>query len=334
VETEHQLADDSLSRTQFDGLLASGERSTEGETPAKERARSIRAYDFRHPSKLSKEQLRTMQMVFESFARNVGTGISATLRAQVNLAVISVQQSVFDEYARGLRATTLLHLLSVDPLPGTIVFEYDLGTAFVMLDRLLGGVGKAPTQEREVTDIESMLLQTISGIFVDGLSAAWQHIVPMEAKLLRLEYSPRYLQIAPLNEPVALVLFDLRVGERQTTMSMCIPYSVLEPISADLNLQSLFVTAMKESDPAHVSAPPRLRQVTIPVVATLGSTSLSLGEVNDLQEDDVIRLDGLASEPIVVTINKRPTFVARPGLAHRGLAVQILGVLPDEDAER
>jgi flagellar motor switch protein FliM len=330
------LADDALTQTQLDALLAAGERSAEDETPVKERSRSIRAYDFRHPSKLSKEQLRTMQMVFESFARSVGTGISATLRSQVSVAVISVQQSVFDEYARGLRATTLLHLVSVDPLPGTIVFEYDLGTAFVMLDRLLGGLGRAPAQEREVTDIEAMLLQTISGIFIDGLSAAWQHIVPMEAKLLRLEYSPRYLQIAPLNEPVALILFDLRVGERQTTMSMCIPYSVLEPISADLNLQSLFVAAMKESDAdsAQVSAPPRLRQVTIPVVATLGSTTLSLGDVNDLQEDDVIRLDGLASEPIVVTINKRPTFVARPGLAHRGIAVQILGVLPDEDAER
>jgi flagellar motor switch protein FliM len=330
------LADEALTPSQLDALLAPGTRAAEDEAPTKERSRSIRAYDFRHPSKLSKEQLRTMQMVFESFARNVGTSLSATLRSQVNIAVISVQQSVFDEYARGLRATTLLHLVSVDPLPGTIVFEYDLGTAFVMLDRLLGGVGKAPTQEREVTDIETMLLQTISSTFIDGLSTAWQHIVPMEAKLVRLEYSPRYLQIVPLNEPVALVLFDMRVGERQTTMSMCLPYSVLEPISADLNLQSLFVSAMKEadSDPSKVSAPPRLRQVTIPVVATLGTTSLSLGEVNDLQEDDVIRLDGLASEPIVLTINKRPTFVARPGLARRGIAVQILGVLSDEDAER
>src|SRR6185437_4954081 len=185
AETENRLADDALTQTQLDALLASGERSVEDETSTKERSRSIRAYDFRHPSKLSKEQLRTMQMVFENFARNVGTSISVTLRSQVTLAVISVQQSVFDEYARGLRATTLLHLVSVDPLPGTIVFEYDLGTAFVMLDRLLGGVGKAPAQEREVTDIETMLLQTISAIFIDGISTAWQHIVPMEAKLVR-----------------------------------------------------------------------------------------------------------------------------------------------------
>lgn len=329
------MADEALTQTQIDALLARAVGGGDDDAAGKERFRSIRTYDFRHPSKLSKEQLRTMQMVFEAFARTVSAGLSAMLRTQVHIVVVSVQQAVFDEYARGLRATTLLHLASVEPLPGTIVFEYDLGTAFVMLDRLLGGIGRAPTQEREVTDIETMLLQTISGTFINGLSEAWQHLIPMEAKLLRLEYSPRYLQIAPLNEPVALVLFDLRVAERQTTMSMCIPYSVLEPISADLNVQSLFVAAMKDedNDAARAAGAGRLRQVTIPLVATLGSTTLGLGEVNDLQVDDIIRLDCLAAEPIIVTVNKRPTFVARPGLARQGMAVQILGVLPDEDTE-
>jgi len=324
---------DALSQNQIDALLAQAIGGAEDDSPSKERFRSIRSYDFRHPSKLSKEQLRTLQMVFESYSRTVGTTLSAVLRSQVHIALVSVQQAVFDEYARGLPATTLLHLASVEPLPGSIIFEYDLGTAFVMLDRLLGGIGKAPAQEREVTDIETVLLQTMAGTFIDSFSEAWQHIIPIQTKLLRLEYTPRYLQTVPMNEPVVLILFDLRIMERQTTMSMCIPYSVLEPIAADLNVQSMFLAAQKEdSGMESEDAPGRLRRVTIPLVAMLGSTTLSVGEVNDLQLGDVIRLNGQATEPIIVSVNKKPTFVARPGLSRQGMAVQVLGVLPDEDA--
>ncbi len=325
---------EALSQNQIDALLAQATGGVEDDATAKERFRSIRSYDFRHPSKLSKEQLRTLQMVFESYSRTVGTSLSAVLRSQVHIALVSVQQAVFDEYARGLPATTLLHLASVEPLPGNIIFEYDLGTAFVMMDRLLGGQGKAPTQERDVTDIETILLQTMASTFIESFSEAWHHILPIHAKLVRLEYTPRYLQTVPMNEPVVLILFDLRIMERQTTMSMCIPYSVLEPIAADLNVQSLFMGSNKEEELGveSMDAPGRLRQVTIPLVAMLGSTMLGLGVINDLQPDDVIRLDGLASEPIIVTVNKKPTFVARPGLARQGIAVQILGVLPDEDA--
>ena len=324
---------DALSQNQIDALLAQAIGGDDGDAAGKERFRSIRTYDFRHPSKLSKEQLRTLQMVFESYSRTVGTALSAVLRSQVHIALVSVQQAVFDEYARGLPATTLLHLASVEPLPGNIIFEYDLGTAFLMMDRLLGGIGKAPAHEREVTDIETILLQTMAGTFIESFSEAWQHLVPIQTKLLRLEYTPRYLQTVPMNEPVVLILFDLRIMERQTTMSMCIPYSVLEPIAADLNVQSMFMAAQKEdSEVESADAPSRLRQVTIPLVALLGSTTLSLGVINDLQADDVIRLDGLATEPIIVSVNKKPTFVARPGLARQGMAVQVLGVLPDEDA--
>ena len=209
------MPDDVLTQNEIDALLAQAMGITEapGETP--ERFRSVRPYDFRHPSKLSKEQRRTLQLIFASFARTVATNLSATLRSQVHLALVSIQQAVFEEYERDLASSTLLNLATAAPLPGTFVYEYDLSTAFLMLDRLLGGEGLASEQDREVTEIEEVLLQTISGIFLNAFSEAWAHLVPIQANLLRLEYTPRFLQIAPQNEPVVLLLFDLRVLERQ-----------------------------------------------------------------------------------------------------------------------
>lgn len=325
------MPEDLLSQNEIDALFSELTRSTdEAAEVTQERFRSVRPYDFRHPSKLSKDQLRTLQMIFEGFARQASSSLSGLLRSQVHVALVSIEQSVYDDYVRALPQRTLLNLATADPLPGTFVFEYDIGTALVIVDRLLGGVGKAAGQDRAITDIEEALLQSIATVLLEAMTEAWAHLVPLEAKLQRLEYSPRFLQIAPQNEPVLLLLFDLRVHERQTTVSMCIPYSVIEPISSDLTVQTLFNAVQREVTPEEsAEVRMRLQRVTVPLAAVLGTTELPVATVNDFQAGDVIRLDGLATDPLVLTVNKKPTYVARPGLVRQGIAVQIVGVLHD-----
>lgn len=330
------MAEDLLSQNEIDALFSELTRSEDADTEmTQERFRSVRPYDFRHPSKLSKDQLRTLQMIFEGFARLTSSNLSGLLRSQIHVALVSIEQSVFDDYARALPQRTLLNLATAEPLPGTFVFEYDTSTALLIVDRLLGGVGKIPAQERAITDIEEALLQSIATIFLDALSEVWAHIIPMQAKLQRLEYSPRFLQIAPPNEPVLLLLFDLRVHERQTTISMCIPYSVIEPIASDLTMQTLFKAVQREvTEEESADVARRLQRVTVPLVALMGTTQLPVATVNDLHIGDVLRLDGLAADPLVVTVNNKPTYVARPGLVRHGIAVQILGILHDGDEPR
>lgn len=325
------MPEDLLSQNEIDALFSELTRSPdEAAEVTQERFRSVRPYDFRHPSKLSKDQLRTLQMIFEGFARQASSSLSGLLRSQVHVALVSIEQSVYDDYVRALPQRTLLNLATADPLPGTFVFEYDIGTALVIVDRLLGGVGKAAGQDRAITDIEEALLQSIATVLLEAMTEAWAHLVPLEAKLQRLEYSPRFLQIAPQNEPVLLLLFDLRVHERQTTVSMCIPYSVIEPISSDLTVQTLFNAVQREVTPEEsAEVRMRLQRVTVPLAAVLGTTELPVATVNDLQAGDVIRLDGLATDPLVLTVNKKSTYVARPGLVRHGIAVQIVGVLHD-----
>lgn len=329
------MPDNTLSQNEIDALFSELNRGPETEaSEASERFRSVRPYDFRHPSKLSKEQLRTLQMIFETFARLASTNLSGTLRVQTQMTLVSVEQTVFDDYVRALAAKTLLNLASIEPLPGTFVFEYDLGTALVMVDRLLGGTGKAVQGDHDITEIEEVLLQSVAQVFLSAFGEAWEHLSQLRPGLQRLEYSPRFLQIAPLNEPVVLLLFDLRVGDRQASMSMCIPYSVIEPIASDLNVQTLFMAPQGGGSDDEGGNDAHLQRVAIPLVAELGTTSLPLATVNGLQVGDVLRLDGLASDPLIVSVNKRPTFVARPGLARQGLAIQILGVLHDGEVPR
>jgi len=125
---------------------------------------------------------------------------------------------------------------------------------------------------------------------------------------------------------------SIRVLGRSTTLSMCIPYPVLEPIANELNVQTVFAAGPRDlgTEQEMADAPQRLQRVTVPITVLLGTTELPLGDVVNLQLDDIIRLDGLASDPLTVTVNKKPTFYARPGLRRYGVGVQIVGIVPDE----
>lgn len=182
------MIDNALTQNEIDSLLAQA-MGTGEETAVPEKFLSIRPYDFRRPSKLSKDQIRTLQLIFGNFARLSSTVLSGALHTQVHMAVVSIQQAVFDEYTRGLPPVTTLHLSTVDPLPGTFVFEIDMNTAFLMLDLLLGGVGTAEQPDHELTDIEEILLRSISNMILSAFADCWAHIVQITPRLQRVEYS-------------------------------------------------------------------------------------------------------------------------------------------------
>ena len=326
------MIDNALTQNEIDSLLAQAMGQDGPETAQAEKFLSVRPYDFRRPSKFSKDQLRTLQLIFGNFARLSSTLLTRALHTQAHLALVSIQQAVFDEYTRGLPPLTLLNLVTADPLPGTFVFETDLNTAYMMLDLLAGGVGLAEQPDREMSDLEEVLMRSVTGMLLNAFADCWAYIAKLDVKLQRIEYSLRFVQIAPATEPVLLLLFDLRILNRQTTISMCIPFNVLEPLAPELNMQLLFAAPQRdglrsqEGSETHLG----LQKVQVPVVAMLGSTVLPLAKVNDLQLGDVIRLDGPASDPILVSVDQKPKFVARPGQGQHAIGVQILGVLPDE----
>src|SRR5688500_15068509 len=132
-------------------------------------------YDFRRPDKFSKDQLRTMQMLHETFARLAGSALSAYLRAPVNIDLISLEQVPYEEYLRSIQQS-VFSVMSLPPLTGQAVLELEFGLVFTMIDRLLGGPGKA-INRTVLTDIERPLVrQTIEKMF-HALKSAWEGVV-------------------------------------------------------------------------------------------------------------------------------------------------------------
>src|SRR3712207_3062424 len=115
-------------------------------------------YDFRRPIKLSREHVRTLQLAFETYARSCGTLLTTRLRADSSVSLVAVEQLTYDEYITSLSGSTVIALVNLDPLPGTVLLEMSSAITMTSIDHLLGGPG-GPQPDRPLTEVEMPLLR-------------------------------------------------------------------------------------------------------------------------------------------------------------------------------
>src|SRR5215211_110975 len=140
--------------------------------PSANDGRNVKLYDFRRPDKFSKEHIRAIQNIHETFARVTASSLSSYLRSTTTVSLSSIEQVVYDEYIHQLSNPTLVNLVELQPLSGRIVVEMNMNLGLAMLDRMMGGPGQVAARP-ELTDIEMALLRSLGGTVSAGLRDGW-----------------------------------------------------------------------------------------------------------------------------------------------------------------
>jgi flagellar motor switch protein FliM len=263
-------------------------------------------------------------------------GFARELRTHVQISLTSVEQSTFEEYVRVLsdKTTPVLNIVSAEPLLGSLVFEYSMELGSVMIDHLLGGTGATGYTERAVTEIEEILLRSMGEIFTTAYGDAWTDLIPITPALQRIEYTPRFLQVASLAAPVLVVIFDVRMDERSYEMSLCLPYAMIESEVGKLNMQALFMAAPGQAESQKVPEQ-NLVGVRVPLAVELGQAEIPFGAIAGLAVGDLVRLNAHKQDPVLVRVNGLPAFLGRPGLlAGDRVGVQVLTTIKTEEETR
>lgn len=335
-----------LSQEEIEALLASLSASEEGgpastsATPSTptvgagkvERRAPIayEVYDFRRPDKFSKDQLRTMQMLHETFARLFSSTLSAYLRTPVHIDLISVEQIPYDEYIRAI-TNSLINIFSMQPLSGQALLEIEFDVVISMIDRLLGGPGTIVKRPQPaLTDIERPLVENVVNRALGSLRTAWEGLVGFTPVHEGMETSAQFVQIVPPNDIVVSILFEIRVGETHGAMSLCIPYLLLKPILSKLSAQRWFSGSKRTSFQHKAVIAQQVQHTRVPLVAVLGTTRLMLRQVLDLKEGDVIILNRRTNEPVDIMVGNKVKFRAKPGMRGKHVVVQIEGIVANK----
>jgi len=326
-----------LSQDEIDALLtaiSTGEVDTTDYSAAKEQ-RKVKIYDFRRPDKFSKDQIRTLQMMHETFARLTTTALSAQLRALVSVHVASVDQLTYEEFIRSIPNPTTLAVINMDPLKGSAVLEIDPSITFTIIDKLFGGMGESAKISRELTDIELSVMEGIIVRILGNLREAWSNVIDLRPRLGNIETNPQFAQIVPPNDMVVLITLETKVGEVEGMTNLCIPYITIEPVISKLSAQYWYSSIRKgATDENMVIIQNRLENVELPIVAEIGEVEITMQEILELSVGDVVKLPYTSvNSDMVLRVGGRKKYKCRPGLIGSRVAIQIgdkIEDIPDE----
>lgn len=325
-----------LSQSEIEELLAAmpggaGGAAVAVQAPASDRA--VRVWDFRKPDKFSKDHLRSLLALHQNFARIVATALSARVRTSVTIKVTSVDQGLYEEYIELLPEESIVNVVSMRPLEGNILLEFQPELAMVMIDRLLGGTGAGADSDHEMTDIEMALVRNIGRTLLESLREAWVNLHDVDPHIEDISTSPHLVQIASPKDIVVIVLLEVQIGDRLGTISMCIPQLVLEPLMHRLSAQVWVVSSRRRPVTPEMREQllNGLRRSAVRVTAVLGETDITIDDVLRLQTGDVLMLGTDAVETVRLRVGDQDTFIGMPGLVRGRLAVKITGIEEDSD---
>jgi flagellar motor switch protein FliM len=316
-----------LSQDEIDQLLtaiSSGDIETEEVHKATDQ-RKIRIWDFKRPDKFSKEQMRSVQVIHDTFARLTTTSLSAQLRSLAQVHVASVDQLTYEEFTRSIPNPTTLAIINMDPLHGSAILEVDPAITFTIIDLLFGGQGEGIKVTRELTDIESSVMEGVIVRFLGNMREAWSQVIDLRPRLGNIDTNPQFASIVPPNEMVLLVTLETKIGDVEGMMNICIPYITIDAISPKLSQQYMYSTIRRGGSTENLNIiRERLMQMEVPIVVEIGQMDIRIKDVLALQVGDVVRLPNVrVGDPFRLKIVNKPKFLCKPGVVNKKYAVQV-----------
>lgn len=324
---------DILSQEEIDKLLqamANGEEQIIDKTSIEQKRFS--SYDFARPSKFNKEQLRTLEVIFESFARMASSFFTGYLRTSTTIDVLGSEQVTYGEFNNSLLNPVVLGIIDFSPFKGNILVDLSTVVGYSMLDRIMGGLGEPIINKRDFTEIEVILLTRIMRELVGILKDPWSQVCDVNPSLEKIETNSQFAQVMSPNEMIALITLNVKIGEIEGLLNFCIPHIVIEPIAGSLNTKHWFESTVKDGDDIYrPSVEKQVEQAHLAVSVIVGKTHITVNEFINIQVGDVIPLDSYVTSDFKVNVGDITKFYAKPGVNRGKNAIQITSIIGKEE---
>ena len=245
-----------LSQNEIDSLLqalSSGELDADDINSIDER--SAKSYDFRRPAKFSKEHLRTLEIIFEHYGRLLSTNLPVYLRKNIQVSVVNSEACTFSEFSTALANPVLLAVVNFDPLGGNVLLEIAANLGYAIIDRMLGGQGNPLDKSRDFSEIERSIIDKIITVCVQLLREPWKNVTEINPYLERVETNPQFAQIIAPSEMIAIVTINVKIGDVEGLMNVCLPYFTLESVMDKLNTKYWFANMKDNSGEMAIITP-------------------------------------------------------------------------------
>ena len=321
-----------LSQNEIDSLLkalSSGELDVDEIKDDNEK--QVKNYDFARPAKFSKEHLRTIEIIFEHYGRLLSTNLPVYLRKNVQVEVMSSEAVTYSEFANALSNPVLLGIVNFAPLNNNIIIEIAENVGFTIVDRMRGGQGAPLDKAREFSEIELLLIERIYNVCVNLLVEPWASVCELTPRLELIETNSQYAHIISPTEMIALITLNIKIGDVEGLINICLPYITLESVMDKLNTKYWYSSLQEKDEQQYTETIEALiARAPMPIKAVLGNSSISVNDFLGLQVGDIIRLDTKVDQDLSVYVGNIKKFTALPGASGDNYAVRVTSVIREE----
>ena len=326
-----------LSQSQIDALL---KKMASGGEDVQEEKQKIKEYDFKSPKKFTKEQLKAMERLYETFSRMLASYFSGLLRTVCEITVVQIEEQRYYEYNNALPDTALVGLVEMRPENkryegSTFIMDMSTSLGFYFIDKVLGGPGTGFNLSRDYTDIEITILGNIIGKITERLQETWQNNLPIEAKLAEIQTNARLLQIFAPEDVVLIVILNVKLGNQvEGNLNICMPAEFLESVMHTFSLRYARPAKHQDRDKEEQKKRIILENVCesdMELRVIFDRFQLELRDIMSLQPDDVIPLAKRVDSDVLITVDQIPWFTAKLGQTKQKKAVRLNDIVNGDE---
>jgi len=323
-----------LSQSEIDALLSAlsgGDASAVAVEPMNS-AKVATPYNFKRPSKFSKEHLRSLEIIFDNFARMASSFLSGYLRTPSTIAVANAEQLTYFDFNSSLANPIILSIIDFNPLNGSIMLDLSPSVGYSIIDRILGGPGLAVGKLREFSEIEKILIERVVSQLITFLAEPWSNVADLRPSLEKIETNSQFAGLISPSEIIALITMNIKIGSMEGFMCFCIPHFVIEPVMEKLNTKYRFGIMESDDRPdVRGQMEARLEKAYVPVTAVIGKTNITVSDFISLQTGDIIPLDSFLDSDLNVMVGSLHKFEGKPGISRGRNAIQISSIVKKEE---
>ena len=312
-----------LSQSQIDELLNnlnSGEVDIK-EIESQSKEKKIKEYDFRSPKKVTKETIKLLNGIYESYCRNISSNLTSMLRLMCDVTVEQIEESIFHEYNNALDDYVLMGLIDVKYPDGTvsdnqILMEVSKSLSFVIIDRLLGGSGEESNYVRDYTDIELTLLSNLFKQIIPQMGSSWEGTIDLKTEFSKIETNSRFIQSVNYNDTVLIIVLNATLNQATGKITICIPSNILDEVFKKASIFSKN-NKRKNSDINYENQKEiimdTIKVSKLIVSGVLGKTEATLSDILNMQINDVIMLDKSIDQDVDINVDGEKWFEGKWG---------------------
>ncbi len=318
-----------LSQKEIDELLINLKSGNmQGFRKPEMKKESVKKYDFRMANKFTKDQLKSINAIFENYARLLVSFYTGTLRASCEIELISIEELKYYEFTNSLPTLSFFGIIGMTPLTGSSLISISPQIAYAMINRVLGGNIKEDNTLINFTEIELVIMERLLRQMISLMDEAWQKVVPTNSTLERIETNPQYVQIVSANEPIAIVTMNVKINEMDGFIHFCLPHIAIKPVEKNLNVRSIYSNKQESKDTNRRTTDIKesLKGTTMELIACFDITYTSIRDCLNLQEGDVLVLDHNVEKPINLYVQHIPKFKGKIGVKDNKYSIQITSI--------